>query len=45
MRPSYSAMLFVDLNSSLAACFDQRPDGATMMAEALKLACNDPWWA
>jgi hypothetical protein len=35
IRPSYSAMLFVALNSSLAAYFVQSPDGATSTAEAL----------
>ena len=39
MRPSYSAMLFVVLNSSLAAYFVQRPHGATKTVEALAPKC------
>jgi hypothetical protein len=39
MRPSYSVMLFVDLNSSLVAYFVRRPDGAMKMAEALAPKC------
>jgi hypothetical protein len=35
IRPSYSAILFVALNSSLAAYFIWSPEGATKMAEAL----------
>ena len=43
MRPSYSAMLFVVLNSSLVAYFVRRPDGAIKMAEALAPKCpHDP---
>ena len=33
IKPSYSAMLFVDLNSSRAAYFSLTPEGATRMAE------------
>jgi hypothetical protein len=34
MRPLYSAMIFVALNSSLATYFVWRPDGAIKMVEA-----------
>jgi hypothetical protein len=34
MRPSYSAVLFVTLNSSLVVYFVWRPDGATKTVEA-----------
>ena len=34
MRPSYSAILFVALNSNLSTYFIRRPDGAIKTAEA-----------
>ena len=39
MRPSYSAILFVALNSNLAAYFVWRLDGAIKMAEAPAPRC------
>ena len=39
IRPSYSAILFVALNSNLAAYFVRRPDGAINMVEALAPRC------
>ena len=39
MRPSYSAILFVALNSSLAAYFMWRPDGAIKTAKAPAPRC------
>ena len=39
IRPSYSAILFVALNSSLAAYFVRRPDGAINTAEASAPRC------
>jgi len=40
MSPSYSAMLFVALNSSLAAYFSLRPDGAIRTAAAPAPDCS-----
>ena len=34
IRPSYSAMLLVDLNSSLAVYFSRTPEGASRTVEA-----------
>ena len=42
IRPSYSAILFVALNSNLAAYFVQRPDGVTKMVEAPGPRCPKP---
>ena len=42
MRPSYSAILFVALNSSPAAYFVRRPDGAINMVEAPAPRCPKP---
>ena len=39
MRPSYSAMLFVALNASLASYFEWRPYGDTSMVEAPAPRC------
>ena len=39
MRPSYSAILFVALNSYLVAYFVRRPDGAIKMMKALVPRC------
>ena len=38
-RPSYSAILFVDLNSNLVAYFVRRPDGAIRTTEAPMPRC------
>ena len=39
MRPSYSVVLFVALNSNLAAYFVRTPDGAIRTTEALAPRC------
>ena len=39
MRPSYSAIIFVALNSNLAAYFVRRPDGAIKTAKAPAPKC------
>ena len=39
IRPSYSTILFIALNSNLAAYFVRRPDGVIKMAEALAPRC------
>ena len=39
IRPSYSAIIFVALNSNLAAYFVRRPDGATNRVEAPAPRC------
>ena len=39
VRPSYSAILFVALNSNLAAYFVRRPDGVIKMAKSPAPRC------